>query len=454
MLAATSLALGMTFADETLVGVALPTMRDDLGISGSLSHWVPNAYLLTFAVLAAAGGRFGDLVGTRRMFLLGTLGFAVASLLCGLATSGGALVVARAAQGAAAAAMLPQAMAIITNSFPPDRLGRAIGTYVGAASVALAVGPLLGGVLTESLGWRSVFFLNLAPAAAVLLIARVVVTPRTGAGHGARGFDGWGLVTSVAGLGLLVTAVMQSTEWHPTTVLALLAAGVLLLCGFARTETRRAEPLVDVRLLAGRRFLGSAVMVFCAQFSFLAAVLYGAMYVQDALRLGPAAAGLAMLPAMVPTLLLAPATGALSRRLGARPLTIVGAMGAALGFSLMAVATEAEVYWPFGAALLVWGISIPLVYNPALSVAMSAPPTARRGGTSGLLEMCLQIGGTLGTAVVGATLLRTHSGPNPLPGSTFAQGFFVTSGVLAAAALTQGLLMASDTWASGGAPSP
>lgn len=449
-LAVTSLALAMTFADETVVGVALPTIRDDLGISVSLSHWVPNAYILAFAALAAAGGRFGDLFGTRRMFLLGTLGFAVASLLCGLADSGGALVVARAAQGAAAAAMLPQTMAIITDSFPPDRLGRAIGTYVGTASVALAAGPLLGGVLTASLGWRSVFFLNLLPAAAVLLIARAVVTPRKGGRS--SGFDGWGLVTSVASLGLMVTAVMESGQWPAPTVLVLLAAGLALLFVFVLTETRRAEPLVDVGMLAGRRFLGSAVMVFCAQFSFLAAVVYGAVYVQDALGLGPAAAGLAMLPAMVPTVVLAPATGALSRRFGARTLTVAGATGGALGFALMGIAVETGGYWPFGAALLVWGVSIPLVYNPAMSVAMSAPPPDRRGGASGLLEMCLQTGGTLGTAAVGATLLHTHTGPAPLPGSAFATGFFLTSGVLATAALTQGLLLASERRTRDGAP--
>ncbi|MEU0371304.1 MFS transporter [Streptomyces sp. NPDC006283] len=449
MLAVTSLALAMTFADETVVGVALPSIRDDLGISVSLSHWIPNAYILAFAVLAAAGGRFGDLFGTRRLFLLGTLGFAVASLLCGFADSGGALVLARAAQGAAAAAMLPQTMTIITNSFPPDRLGRAIGTYVGAASVALAVGPLLGGVLTESLGWRSVFFLNLLPAASVLLIARAVVPPSTGGRS--SGFDVWGLVTSVAGLGLVVTAVMESGEWPTTTVLTLLTAGLILLCVFVRAETRRAEPLVDVGLLAGRQFLGSAVMVLCAQFSFLVAVVYGAVYVQDALGLGPAAAGLAMLPAMVPTLVLAPATGALSRRFGARTLTVAGATGGAFGFALMGVAVEAGQYWPFGAALLVWGVSIPLVYNPAMSVAMSAPPPERRGGASGLLEMCLQVGGTLGTAAVGATLLHTHTGPAPLAGSVFATGFLLTSAVLATAALTQGLLLASERTTKGGA---
>ncbi|MEU0392356.1 MFS transporter [Streptomyces sp. NPDC006208] len=444
VLAASSLALAMTFVDETVVGVALPTIRDDLGISVALSHWVPNAYILAFASLAAAGGRFGDLFGTRRMFLLGTLAFAVASLLCGLADSGGALVVARAVQGAAAAAMLPQTMAIITNTFPADRLGKAIGTYVGAASVALAAGPLLGGLLTEHLGWRWIFFVNLVPAAAVLLIACTVIG-RQPAGASSGGFDGWGLVTSVAGLGAVVTALMQSGGQGPSAVavLALLGAGLVLLGVFVRIETRRRVPLVDVGLLAERRFAGSAVMVLSAQFSFLAAVIYGAVYVQDSLGLSPSAAGLAMLPAMAPTVVLAPATGALSRRFGARTLTVAGAVGGALGFALMGAAVEVRSYWPFGAALLVWGMSIPFIYNPAMSVAMAAPPTSRRGGASGLLEMCLQVGGTLGTAVVGATLLSAHSGRAPLPGDAFATGFFLTAGVLAAAALTQTLLMVS-----------
>ncbi|MEU9015741.1 MFS transporter [Streptomyces sp. NPDC048479] len=442
VLAAASLALGMTFVDETVVGVALPTIRDDLQISVSLSHWVPNAYILAFASLAAAGGRFGDLFGTRRMFMLGTVGFAAASLLCGVAVSGGVLVAARAAQGAAAAAMLPQTMAIITNTFPPHRLGKAIGMYVGAASVALAAGPLLGGLLTQTLGWRSVFLLNLLPAAAILFIAHAAIERHPAAAS--HGFDGWGLVTSVTGLGLVVTALMQAGDqgWPTAALLTLLGVGLVLLCAFVRIETRRREPLVDVSLLADRRFLGSAVMVLCAQFSFLAAVVYGAVYVQDSLGLSPAAAGLAMLPAMAPTLALAPATGALARRFGARALTVAGASGGALGFALMGAAVGSGSYWPFGAALLVWGASIPIVYNPAMSVAMAAASTSRRGGASGLLETCLQVGGTLGTALVGATLLRAQSGPAPLHGRAFAPGFYLTAGVLAAAALTQTLLTA------------
>ena len=442
VLAATSLALAMTFLDETVVGVALPTIRGDLGMSVPLSHWVPNAYILAFAALAAAGGRFGDLFGSRRIFLLGTLGFAAASLFCAFAESGGALVAARAVQGAAAAAMLPQTMAIITNTFPPERLGRAIGMYVGTASVALAAGPLVGGVLTEDLGWRSVFLLNLVPAAAVLLLAWRTV-PRTPPSRSRSGFDTCGMVTLVAGLGLVVTAVMESGgPGLPTTVvLTLLAAGLVLLYAFVRVETRNRAPLVDLDLLADRRFLGSAVLVLCAQFSFLAAVVYGAVYVQDSLGLSPAVAGLAMLPAMAPTVALAPATGALSRRFGARRLTVAGAAGGALGFALMGAAVGSHSYVPFGAALLVWGTSIPLVYNPAMSVAMAAPPAGRRGGASGLLETCLQVGGTLGTALVGAMLVRAHSGPPPLPGEAFAGGFFVTAGVLAAAAVTQTLLL-------------
>ncbi|MFE7777064.1 MFS transporter [Streptomyces sp. NPDC057445] len=434
----------MTFADETVVGVALPTIRDDLGMSIALSHWVPNAYILAFAALAAAGGRFGDLFGARRMFMLGTVCFAVTSLLCGLSGNGGALVAARAVQGAAAAAMVPQTMALITDAFPPDRLGRAIGTYVGGASVALAAAPLVGGLLTESLGWRSVFFVNLLPAAAVLLImcVRVGRQPvRTVPG----GFDSWGLVTSVAGLGMVVTALMQSGgQGLPVgAFFALLGGGLALLGAFVRIETRRRVPLVDVGLLADRRFLGSAVMVFCAQFSFMTAVIYGAVYVQDALGLSPSAAGLAMLPAMVPTVILAPMTGTLARRFGPRKLTVAGAAGGALGFALMGAAADSHSYWPFGAALLIWGASIPFVYNPAMSVAMAAPAPNRRGGASGLLEMCLQVGGTLGTALVGAALLHAHSGAAPLPGGAFTSGFYLTAGVLAAAALTQTMLIPS-----------
>ncbi|MEV6318262.1 MFS transporter [Streptomyces sp. NPDC051776] len=444
VLAASSLALGMTFLDETVVGVALPAIRNDLGMSVALSHWVPNAYILAFASFAAAGGRFGDLFGTRRMFVLGTLGFAVASVVCGLAGSGGALVAARAFQGAAAAAMLPQTMAIITDTFPPERLGKAIGTYVGAASAALAAGPLLGGVLTEYAGWRSVFLLNLLPAVVILVLARTAVgrrPPRAVSGS----FDGAGLVTSVIGLGAVVTALMQSggQGWPAVVVVALLGGGLATLCVFVRIETRRRTPLVDVGLLAERRFLGSAVMVLCAQFSFLSAVVYGAVYVQDALRLSPMSAGLAMLPAMAPTVALAPATGALARRFGARALTVTGAAGGALGFALMGVAVGGNSYWPFGGALLLWGVSVPLIFNPAMSVAMSAPPPDRRAGASGLLETSLQVGGTFGMAVVGATLLHAHPGSAPLPGDAFAPGFRLTAGVLAAAALTQTYLIAS-----------
>lgn len=443
MLVAVSGALAMVFVDETAVGVALPSVRADLGMSVTLSHWVPNAYVLVFAGLAAAGGRVGDLLGHRRLFLAGVVWFGVASAACAAAPSAGLLVTARALQGVGAAAMMPQTMALLSRAFPGDALGRAMGVYISVASGFLIAGPLLGGLLTELAGWRAVFWVNPVLAAAVLVVARFAV-PRAAIGIAGQRFDLRGAALLAVGLGALVAGIMEAGAHGLAAppVVALLAGGLAGLAAFAAVEGRVPEPALDLSLMGRARFASPVLLLLAVQFTYIAVVVYGAVYLQDALGLGPLPAGLAMLPALVPTLVLGPLSGPAALHVGARRLLTMAGAGTTLGLGAIAAAVAAGGVGWFALALLIWGTAIPFVYGPANTLALGAAPSEQRGSAAGVLETAPQIGATLGLAVVGAIVVGSHGDVGPVGDEAFEAGFLVAAGVMTAATLSGAMTLA------------
>ncbi len=402
-LGAMCFALFMLMLDTTVVNVALPSIQRDLHASLSGLEWTINAYTLTFAVLLVTGGRLGDIYGRRLCFLIGVVVFALSSATIGISSSEAALIVGRAAQGVGAALMMPGTLSIITNTFPPQERGRAIGTWAGVSALALAIGPVIGGYLTEYVSWRAIFFLNLPVATAAVAVTLFAthesrdetVEPRV---------DLIGIGTLTAGLGALVLALVEGNAWHwgSTRILALFALAVAGLVGFAVAELRGRVPMVEFRFFRSRSFLGANVVAFIVSYAMFAMFFFLALYMQNVLRFSPLQAGVRFLPSTLVLMVTAPVAGRLADRIGPRPLISGGLLaiaGALLWLSRIGVHTSFGYLLP---AFMLMGLGMGFVMSPMSTAAMNAVDRSKAGVASGILSMNRMVGGTFGVAALGA----------------------------------------------------
>ncbi|MBK5117551.1 MAG: MFS transporter, partial [Thermoleophilia bacterium] len=287
-LAAMCFALFMIMLDNTVVNVALPSIQSDLGASISALEWTINGYTLSFAVLLATGGRLGDILGRRRMFLLGVVLFAASSATAGLAPTDTALVISRVTQGIGAALMMPATLSIITNAFPAEERGRAIGTWAGVSALALAIGPLLGGFLTEQVSWRAIFYLNIPVAAGAVLATLFAVRESRDETVG-REIDWAGTAVLTGGLTALVLALVEGNAWGwgSTRIIALFVTAALLLATFLLVESRVKAPIIQFEFLRNRNFVGATLVAFVISFSMLGMFFFMALYIQNILGYSP-----------------------------------------------------------------------------------------------------------------------------------------------------------------------
>ena len=288
-LGAMCFALFMIMLDNTVVNVALPSIQRDLDASISSLEWTVNAYTLTFAVLLVTGGRLGDIFGRRRMFLFGVVVFAVSSAAIGVSPDQAWLVGGRAIQGIGAAFMMPATLSIISNAFPPEERGRAIGTWAGVSALALAIGPVVGGALTEHVSWRAIFFINL-PVAVLAVVVTLFATRESRDETVARTVDFPGIAALSTGLTALVLALVEGNAWGwgSPAIIGLLAASVVGLVGFFVIERRVRAPMIDLDQLRSATFLGANLVGFVISFAMLAVFFFVALYMQNLLRLQPA----------------------------------------------------------------------------------------------------------------------------------------------------------------------
>jgi EmrB/QacA subfamily drug resistance transporter len=408
LLAAMTGTLSMILLDTTVVSVALPSIQRDLDMGQTELQWVVNAYLLALAALVAVGGRLSDMIDRVGVLIAGIVVFVLSSAACGLAQSTEALIAARAVEGVGAAMMVPPTAAIVISAFGIAERGRAMGIYSGVSMIFLSLGPLVGGVLTEHLDWRWVFWVNL-PVGAVTIALIAITRPEGGVERGQR-LDLPGLATLVPGLAALVLALMQSSRWgwgSPAT-LVLLGGGLALLAAFVVVERHAGQPLVQLRLFASRNFRGDTLVLFCVQFALVGLTVFGAIYAQDLLGFDPVEAGLALLPLTLPLLVAAPLAGRLYDRIGPRWPAAIGTLLAGAGF-----AWQALVLHDFSYALLVpgyvlVGVGIGLVMSPTNTDAMSSAPPALRGQASGVIQTVRQVGGTVGLAIVGTIVANVQ----------------------------------------------
>ena len=457
-LGAMCFALFMVMLDNTVVNVALPSIQRDLGASISQLEWVINGYTLTFAVLIATGGRLGDIFGRRLMFLAGVVIFAITSATAGLAQDPAMLIGSRAIQGVGGALMLPATLSIITHAFPASERGRAIGMWAGVSALALSIGPVVGGFLTEYVTWRAIFFINL-PVAVAAVIVTVFAVGESRDETVDRRVDYPGVVTLTAGLTAIVLALIEGNSWGwgSTETISLLTGGALALVAFVAIELRSPAPMVEFALFKTRQFIGATSVAFIITFAMLGTFFFMAIYLQDILGYGALEAGIRFLPTTIVIAAVAPISGRIADRVGAVwPMSIGLAVLSVSMFMFSGIDTS-TTYSGLLVPFILLGFGIALVMSPMSTAAMNAVSVQKAGIASGVLQMARMVGGTVGVAATGAIFQsKLGSGFDPAALATApeaARAVFVdalSSAMLLAAAVSLLGLVVAVTLVRGG----
>jgi EmrB/QacA subfamily drug resistance transporter len=402
-LGAMCFALFMIMLDNTVVNVALPSIQRDFDASLSALEWTINAYTLTFAVLLVTGGRLGDIFGRRLLFFCGVTIFALASATIGFAPSDDALVASRAIQGIGAALMMPATLSIITNAFPPHERGRAIGIWAGVSAIALAIGPLVGGWLTEDVSWRAIFFLNL-PVAAGAIVVTLFAAEESRDDTVDRRVDLPGIGALTVGLTALVLALVEGNSWGwgSAEIIALFALAVVALAAFVMIELRSPAPMVDFAFFRSRQFVGANVVAFMVTFAMFAMFFFIALYMQNILGYSPLEAGVRFLPSTLVVMVTGPIAGRLTDRVGPRGLMTAGLVIIAAALAWQSRITVDTSFGYLLPAFIAMGLGIGLVMSPMSTAAMNAVDRTKAGVASGTLSMSRMVGGTFGVAALGA----------------------------------------------------
>jgi EmrB/QacA subfamily drug resistance transporter len=400
---AVSFGLFMIMLDNTVVNVALPTMQRDLHVSISQLEWIVIAYALTFAALLITGGKLGDLYGRRRIFVIGLVIFTLSSLACGLASSAGFLIGARAVQGVGAALMNPATLSIIVATFPPKQRGTAIGIWAGVSALALAIGPLGGGLITEHINWNWIFFVNVPIGALAIVVSQLVIRESRDTSV-EQSIDAPGLLTSGSGLFFLSYALVEGNRhgWTSPEILVFFALAVLALGSFVVFERRQRLAMLDLSLFRIGAFTGANIVAMLVSLSMFGVFFFVTLYVQNILHYRPAKAGATFLPMVLLIIFIAPIAGRLSDRIGSRWL--MGGGMTLLGISLLLYerVTVHSNFWTLLPPMLVGGFGMAMTMSPMTSAAMGAVPVDKAGVGSGVLNSFRQVGGSLGIALMGA----------------------------------------------------
>jgi EmrB/QacA subfamily drug resistance transporter len=429
LLAVVCVAQFMVLLDIAIVNVALPSISIDLGFSQIGAQWIVNIYTLTFAGLLMLGGRSGDLFGRRRVLLVGTAWFAVASLCCALASSQGELVAARAAQGAGAAIVSPATLATVTAVFASGHeRDRALGIWSAVGSLGGASGVLIGGILTEALGWASIFFLNV-PLALVVLALGWRVLPHDHAAHPDREFDFAGALLITGGLGAIVFGIVRTDAvgWASPQVLGPLAGGFGLLVLFALVEGKFArDPLIPLDIFRQPLLRAACLVIGLLYAGFFSIWFFLSLFLQRVQHLGPLRTGLAFLPLTLAVVVSSTLATRLIRRFGRKPVLVAGMLCASIGLLMLTQINAGDSYlvdvFP-GAFLTSFGFGLALVSSTIIGTR--DVPMERAGLASALLNTSRLVGGTVGIAAL-STFAVARS--NSLLGAGESVGVALTGG--------------------------
>ena len=401
-LLAVCLAIFMLLLDITIVNVALPDIRRDLDSSFTDLQWVVDAYALGLAALLLATGSLGDLLGRRRIFVLGIFLFVLASLLCGLAPTPTMLNLARGLQGVGGAMMFATSLALIAQEFPPQERGTAFGLWGATTGFAVAVGPLVGGVLTQGLGWEWIFFVNIpiGLATAAMTLARVPAGERDPSAK----IDWPGVATFSGALFCLVLALIEGNGegWTSTLVVGLLSVSAVLFVAFVLVERRSTKPMLDISLFGTPAFTGAQIVAFCLHASIFSIFLYLTLYLQNILGYSALEAGLRFLPISLLSFLVAPVAGKLAERLPVRGFLGAGLIMVGVGLLMMGGIEPSDDWTTLLAGFVVAGIGIGLINPPLATAAIGVVEPRQSGAASGINSTFRQVGTATGIAGLGA----------------------------------------------------
>ncbi len=441
VVAATVLGSGMASIDATVVGIALPTIGRQFDARVSELQWVTNAYTLTLAGLLLLGGSLGDRYGRRRIFLIGTVWFAAASMLCGVAPSVQTLIAARALQGVGAALLTPGSLAILQAAFAPADRAKAIGAWSGFGGVATAIGPFLGGWLIGAASWRLIFFINVPVAAAVLVVASRHV-PESRDSTSAGRIDVTGAVLVSAGLAGVVYGLTEAATsgWTAPVTLVPVVAGGLLLCAFVVVEARGRSPMMPLGIFGSGQFSGANAVTFVVYGGLGGALFLLPIQLQQVVGFSPLAAGTALLPITVIMLALSARSGALAARIGPRLQMSVGPLIVAAGLALMSrIGAGGSYTHQVLPAVVVLGFGLAVTVAPLTAAVLAAAPTHRSGVASAINNDVARVGALVAVAVLPS--IAGLSGDSYLHPDVFSVGFH-RAVLIAAAACVVGALVA------------
>ena len=422
-LGAMCFALFMAMLDNTVVNVALPTIQGHFGSGVSGLQWIIDAYTLVFASFMLTGGTLGDLYGRKRMFLFGLTIFTAGSLMSGLAPSLNFLIAGRAVQGLGAAALLPGTLSILTQTFTDSKeRAQAIGIWAGVSGVALALGPIVGGALVESLGWQSVFFLNIPIGiVAFVVVSRVVHESKNPEG---RHLDLAGQILAIVGLGTLTYALIEANNlgWTSPTIIGLFAASVVANALFLWVEWHSTSPMLDLTFFKNRTFAAAATVAGLVSFGMFGVFFFLTLFLQNVEGYSAFQAGLRSLPMTGAIIVMAPTAGWLAGRIGPRIPMAGGLAIAGGGMLLMERITPGMPYGSLWWNLTLLGVGMGLVMAPMTAAVMGAVPRARAGMASATSNASREVGGVFGIALLGAIVthwfakdLRNSLAAFPLP---------------------------------------
>ncbi len=436
-LAAVSFGLFMIMLDNTVVNVALPSIQRDLGADLSSLQWIVTGYALTFAALMLIGGKVADAYGRRLIFVVGIAVFTSASLWCGLAGSGDELIAARVLQGAGAALMNPATLSIIAATFPPHQRGTAIGIWAGVSALALAIGPLVGGLITEHLDWSWIFFVNI-PVGILAVAASFLFIDESRDETHVR-LDLPGLATSALGLFALTYALIEANTygWTSPRILGAFAVAGAAILSFILLERYQRAPMLPLELFRNRTYAGANTVMLLVALAMFGVFFFLSLYMQNVLGYSAVQTGAAFLPMTILIILIAPVAGKTSDRFGSRGLMTAGMILIAvqlLYFSRLGVDSS---FWNLLPAFLVGGVGMALTMTPSAAAATRSVPVDKAGVGAAVLNASRQVGGSLGIALIGA-IMAIEAGGERTP-EAFVDGLqtalLVASGIAALGAV-------------------
>ena len=420
-LAAVSFGLFMIMLDNTVVNVALPAIQEDLGADLSELQWVVAGYALTFAALMLIGGKLADAYGRRLLFVIGIVVFTAASLWCGLSDTSNELIAARVLQGAGAALMNPATLSIIAATFPARQRGTAIGIWAGVSALALAIGPLVGGLITEHVNWNWIFFINI-PVGLVAIAASFLFIDESRDETHIR-LDLPGLATSAIGLFALTYALIEANTygWTSARILGSFALAALALVSFVLLERHQRNPMLPLELFRSGTYTGANVVVLLVALAMFGIFFFMSLYMQNILGYSAVQTGAAFLPLTVLIILVAPIAGKTSDRIGSRGLMTTGMILIALQLLYFSQLGLDATFWTILPAFLVGGVGMALTMTPSAAAATRSIPVDKAGVGSAVLNASRQVGGSVGIAIMGA-IVAAEAGGQRTP-EAFVAGF-------------------------------